>query len=808
MSIFHERRAHRANDVLRWPFKITGLTRFLGGILILAALSAPVQAEQSVTLAWNPSSDPTVGGCNIYYGVASRTYTNKVNVGNVTSATISGLVEATTYYFAATAYNTLGLESDYSDESSYTVPVFDNLPIIALTAPSNGAGYTAPATINLAANVTANGHSITKVQFYNGATLLGEAPSAPYSFIWSNVSAGSYSLTARAVYDAGSTVDSTPANVTVNASGTIHYDFTYRDQASLLAGGWDFLARTPSGTTRNTEQTSGMVVDYDQMAHPGVLRIPADAGDLWASMNDTRNTLFRNLPANWTSLRLKLSFAPTQNYQQASIVAYQDDDNYVQVTREYNDGDKVSLVQEIGGSPDGLQSASVSATTNLHLRLDQDVATGMLSAYYSLTGTNWVALGSVTQALNGPRVGIVVGSSPGGYPNADLAWVEVMAPQTAPVLTVSPGNLTFSVVQGTSPASQSIGITNSGSGTLNWTAVADGTAPAWLTVSPANGVGNGTISVSVASASLAPGVYSKSITVTAVGATNSPQTVSVNLTVTNPPPAVALTAPLDGASYTAPATINLAASVTANGHSITTMQFYNGTNLLGETISAPYSCTWSNVSADSYSLTARAVYDAGSTVDSSPVSIAVTGLPAPWQTADIDSVGAVGGSASVSNGLYIVKGAGNLSGTADNFRFVYQPLSGDGEIKVRLNSVENTGTSGRIGVMIRESLTSGSEYAFMGILPDGTFRWQHRSRTGGWTWSTTSTIGTPPNVWTRLVRTGNMLYGYESTDGTNWTQVNSRSIWMATDIYVGLAVASGSSNTLNTATFTDMTVVP
>ena len=185
----------------------------------------------------------------------------------------------------------------------------------------------------------------------------------------------------------------------------------------------------------------------------------------------------------------------------------------------------------------------------------------------------------------------------------------------------------------------------------------------------------------------------------------------------------------------------------------------------------------------------------------------MAGLPAPWQTADIGSVSAAG-SASMSNGIYTVKGAGNISGTADNFRFVYQPLSGDGEIKARLNSVGNTGTSGRIGVMIRESLISGSEYAFMGISPDGTFRWQRRSTTSGGTSTSTSTIGTLPNVWTRLVRTGNVLYGYKSTDGTNWTQVNSRSITMATNIYVGLVVASGSSNTLNTTTFTNVTVVP
>jgi hypothetical protein len=282
---------------------------------------------------------------------------------------------------------------------------------------------------------------------------------------------------------------------------------------------------------------------------------------------------------------------------------------------------------------------------------------------------------------------------------------------------------------------------------------------------------------------------------------------SVPTGATNPPPTIALASPANGASYTAPATINWAASVTANGHSIIKVQFYNGATLLGEDSSSPYSFIWSNVNSGSFSLTARAVYDAGSTVDSSPVNLNVTDLPAPWQTVDVGSVGVVG-SASMSNGIYTVKGAGNISGLADNFRFVYQPLSGDGEIKVRLNSVETNGTTGRIGVMIRESLTSGSEYAFMGTSPDGRFCWQRRGKTGGLTSSTTSTIGTPPNVWMRLVRTGKGLFGYQSTDGTTWTQVSSRSVTMAPNIYVGLAVASGSSNTLNTATFSNITVAP
>jgi hypothetical protein len=217
---------------------------------------------------------------------------------------------------------------------------------------------------------------------------------------------------------------------------------------------------------------------------------------------------------------------------------------------------------------------------------------------------------------------------------------------------------------------------------------------------------------------------------------------------------------------------------------------------------------------------ARAVYDASSTIDSLAASISVTNvvsgtnttngtvatLPAPWQTADIGSVG-VAGSAGESNGVYTVKGAGNLSGSADNFRFVYQTLSGDGEIRARISSVGNTGANGRVGVMIRETLATGSEYAFMGLSPDGTFRWQRRNSTGGSTSTTSSSGGTPPNAWVRLVRNGNTLTGYKSADGTNWTKVSSRNISMAANIQVGFAVASGTT-ALNTSTFSSTTVVP
>ena len=93
-------------------------------------LKYSVIASQSVTLGWDPSSDPNVAGYNIYYGTVSHQYTNEISAGTATSVTIGGLIEGVTYYFAATTYLTSDQESGFSDEVTYLVPAAPvNLPI-------------------------------------------------------------------------------------------------------------------------------------------------------------------------------------------------------------------------------------------------------------------------------------------------------------------------------------------------------------------------------------------------------------------------------------------------------------------------------------------------------------------------------------------------------------------------------------------------------------------------------------------------------------------------------------------------------
>jgi hypothetical protein len=93
------------------------------GICLLGLTLRPALATQSVALVWNPSTDSNVAGYRIYYGTASHNYTKVVTVGNVTNTAIAGLVDGTTYFFAATTTDAVGNESGFSNEASFTTAI-------------------------------------------------------------------------------------------------------------------------------------------------------------------------------------------------------------------------------------------------------------------------------------------------------------------------------------------------------------------------------------------------------------------------------------------------------------------------------------------------------------------------------------------------------------------------------------------------------------------------------------------------------------------------------------------------------------
>jgi subtilisin family serine protease/regulation of enolase protein 1 (concanavalin A-like superfamily) len=271
------------------------------------------------------------------------------------------------------------------------------------------------------------------------------------------------------------------------------------------------------------------------------------------------------------------------------------------------------------------------------------------------------------------------------------------------------------------------------------------------------------------------------------------------------PPSVTLTSPVDGTAYTEPASIGLAASASDTDGTIARVDYYAGSTLIGTVTAPPYAATWSNVPAGIYVLVAVAVDNAGvqSSSHTVRVSVAAPGangsLPQPWQHQDVGTVGHAG-SVSESAGQFTISGAGaDIWGTMDSFQFVYQPGSGDSTIVTRVLSLQNTSANAKAGVMFRASLDPSAAHVILDVEPNGSIEFMTRSTAGGsTTWLSGASRSAP--VWLKLTRTGLVITGFMSTDGSTWTQVGSTATPLPANIDVGLVVTSHNTATLNMAT--------
>ncbi|MFA5344614.1 MAG: Ig-like domain-containing protein, partial [Kiritimatiellia bacterium] len=280
-------------------------------------------------------------------------------------------------------------------------------------------------------------------------------------------------------------------------------------------------------------------------------------------------------------------------------------------------------------------------------------------------------------------------------------------------------------------------------------------------------------------------------------------------TPANVPPVVSLTGPANGAGFSAPANITLTANASDADGTVSRVEFYAGVTKLGQSTVVPYSLTWNNVPAGDYSLTARA-YDNSSAVTTSrvvTVHVTVSGgaLPAGWSTYESVDVG-IHGSTSYLNGQFNISASGmGIGGVSDSFYFDYKRLTGNGQIVARVTSLQNTGAGAKAGVMMRASLDANAPCMFAGLTPSASM-FSRRIATNGATTANSGSAAMAP-YWVKLVRYGNSVSGFSSSDGANW-------VFLGTEIfpdlpavlYVGLAATSGNNGVLATATFDNVTL--
>jgi hypothetical protein len=182
-----------------------------------------------------------------------------------------------------------------------------------------------------------------------------------------------------------------------------------------------------------------------------------------------------------------------------------------------------------------------------------------------------------------------------------------------------------------------------------------------------------------------------------------------------------------------------------------------------------------------------------------------TNVQPPWVSQDIGVVG-VAGSASSTNGVLTVRGAGaDIWGTADAFCSVLQPITGDAQIVVRVYSLQDTNTFAKAGVMLRSSSAAGAGDVILDVRPNGSLEFMTRPSTGGATsYLGGGTQATP--AWLKLTRIGMSVTGYVSADGAAWTQVGTTNL-PSGPAFLGLAVTSHDPTKLTTAVFDNLSAV-
>jgi Concanavalin A-like lectin/glucanases superfamily/F5/8 type C domain len=152
--------------------------------------------------------------------------------------------------------------------------------------------------------------------------------------------------------------------------------------------------------------------------------------------------------------------------------------------------------------------------------------------------------------------------------------------------------------------------------------------------------------------------------------------------------------------------------------------------------------------------------------------------------------------AEASDGTILMSAIGaDIWGTADEFRYAYKTLSGDGSIVVRVDVVSDSNAWAKAGVMIRETLEAGSTHAMAVVTPSSGVSFQRRPEADATSQSTTQS-GLMAPYWVKLTREGNTFTAQRSEDGVTWVSItddaaaSTAEIPMGSNVFIGLALTS------------------
>ncbi|SEW25588.1 chitinase [Chitinophaga sp. YR573] len=548
-------------------------------------------------------------------------------------------------------------------------------PVVNLTAPAANASYTAPGSISITATATDSDGTVAKVEFYNGTTLLGTSTTSPYSYTWSNVAAGSYTIKAIATDNSGASTTSSSVAVTVT-TGT-----TNPSTGKVLVGYWQNWNLSSSPYIR--------LKDVDTRYNVIEVAFAVTTASDYATLSFT--------PDQNTAAEIKADIATLQSQGRKVLISIGGESGTLVLD---NDTKKQAFITSLEGILDAYNfdgfDLDIEGGTSLQLNNGDNNFTApttpkvinliagakQVISYRTAQGkTCWLtmapetyyvqtAYGATYSPLVGAYLPIIYGL------RNELTWIQPQLYNTGSVngldnKVYSSSTADFIVsmtemllqgfpVAGTSqtfpalredqvafglPASTSA----AGSGYTSPTEVKK--ALDYLTKGTSYG---GTYVLRKAAGY--PGLRGIMTWSVNWDKVNNSEFASnyypyfFGTTGGNQAPSVSITSPAANATFNAPASVSITASASDADGTIAKVEFYNGTTLLGTSTSSPYTYSWTNVAAGSYSLTAKATDNAGAVTTSSTVAIVVNGTTG----GNCAGIAAWSASAVYTNGMQVV----------------------------------------------------------------------------------------------------------------------------------------------------------
>lgn len=492
-------------------------------------------------------------------------------------------------------------------------------PTVSITSPAEAANFTAPASITINATAADGDGTVSKVDFYNGADLIGSDDTAPYSFDWTNVAAGSYALIAKATDNSDLTTASTPVNVIVNApnlngfcgtafSGDYEYKaetvngiVTFRfhpltpiqgclyatinltvngapDNSIMLASGSDFVYSRPIDDGANA------VFYFTYQTPPAGERNSSDHKHAYTVGTSCLGITGTTPVVNITS---PLS---TDSYTEPATVIINataiDDDGTVSKVEFYNGANLLGMDDT---SPYSLDWTNVPAG-NYNISAwatDNDGYSGISN------------LVSIVVNINND------GGFCGTLANGDYSYkvetidgnVVVTFHPLAPILGCN-SSLIY-LREGLYGGYPGYGMTKIGTDFRFTKAIANGTP----------------ISIYF--------TYNTPIEGGERNSSATPHSYTVGDICIGVAPTVSITSPANAASFLEPANITITANAADENGTVTKVDFYNGETMLGTDETAPYSVVWNNIPAGAYTIKAKATDNSGLVTTAAPVNITV-----------------------------------------------------------------------------------------------------------------------------------------------------------------------------------------